>query len=166
MYPPSTGPKTGADMVVIDQIVSAVARRCGGKTEISSAWLPGISGPETAPCKTRKATSTGRFHAIPHRKEATVNARSAAVNTRTMPKRIINHPVRGTSTALVAAKAVMTQVPLSLLTPRSPHIVGSDTLAMVESSTCMNVPSAKAKAVMASFAPVSRGVVDVKVYFG
>jgi hypothetical protein len=39
----------GATSVVIDQIASAVPRLCAGKIAISSAWLPGIIGPDTAP---------------------------------------------------------------------------------------------------------------------
>ncbi len=39
----------GATSVVIDQMPSAVERFSGGKTAISSAWLPGIIGPDTAP---------------------------------------------------------------------------------------------------------------------
>ena len=45
---------------------------------------------------------------------------------------------------------MITQVPLSVETPRLPAIVGSETLAMVPSSTCMKVPSASAIAVIAS----------------
>ena len=55
---------------------------------------------------------------------------------------------------LETAKAVITQVPWSGLTPRLPAMVGSETLAMVESSTCMKVPSASISAVIASGAPV------------
>ena len=40
---------------------------------------------------------------------------------------------------MATAKAVTIQVELSLLTPRLPAIVGSDTLAIVVSSTCMKV---------------------------
>src|SRR5271163_3356390 len=56
---------------------------------------------------------------------------------------------------LATAKAVITQVPWSDDTPRLPEMVGSETLAMVESSTCMKVPSASTRAVMASGAPFS-----------
>ena len=40
---------------------------------ISSACEPGIIGPDTAPCSTRKTISDGRFQAMPHRSDATVN---------------------------------------------------------------------------------------------
>src|SRR5690349_23443805 len=54
---------------------------------------------------------------------------------------------------LATAKAVMTQVPWEVETPRLPEMVGSETLAMVESSTCMKVPIASIRAVMASWPP-------------
>ena len=56
---------------------------------------------------------------------------------------------------LATAKAVITQVPWSVETPRLPAMVGSETLAMVESSTCMKVPNASANAVIASGPPFS-----------
>src|SRR5689334_16762810 len=54
---------------------------------------------------------------------------------------------------LATAKAVITQVPCEVETPRLPEMVGSETLAMVESSTCMKVPIASIKAVMANCPP-------------
>jgi hypothetical protein len=48
----------------------------------------------------------------------------------------------------------MTQVPCEVETPRLPAMVGTDTLAMVESSTCMKVPRASAMAVTPSVTPV------------
>src|ERR1700729_2761613 len=56
---------------------------------------------------------------------------------------------------LATAKAVITQVPWSDDTPRLPEMVGSETLAMVESSTCIKVPRASTSAVMASGPPFS-----------
>src|ERR1700761_2234643 len=58
---------------------------------------------------------------------------------------------------LATAKDVITQVPWSVEAPRLPAMVGSETLAMVVSSTCMKVPSAKAIAVIASCPPFSGG---------
>src|SRR5476649_2205371 len=55
---------------------------------------------------------------------------------------------------LATANAVITQVPWLVETPRLPAMVGSETLAMVESSTCMKVPKASASAVTASGPPV------------
>src|SRR5471032_1732494 len=155
MYPPTTGPRTGADIAVIDQIPRAVARFCAGKIAINNAWLPGTIGPDTAPCKMRNTISDGRLQAIPQRNDAIVNASTAAVKVRTTPKRPINQPVSGTVTPLATANDVITQVPLSVLTPRFPAIVGSDTLAMVESRTCMKLPSASATDVRPNAMPAS-----------
>ena len=70
---------------MIDQTPSAVARLSDGKIEISSAWLPGIIGPDTAPCRMRKPTSEPRLQAMPHRNEAMVNSSTETVNTLTTP---------------------------------------------------------------------------------
>src|SRR3984957_5265809 len=69
----------------------------------------------------------------------------------------MSQPVSGTETPLATANDVMTQVPWSELTPRSPLIVGMETFAIEVSSTCMKVPSASATAVTALVAPVSVG---------
>src|SRR3569623_1804659 len=55
---------------------------------------------------------------------------------------------------MATAKEVITQVPWVVLTPRLPAMVGIETLAIVESSTCMKVPSASAIEVTASRLPV------------
>src|SRR3569623_3580991 len=55
------------------------------------------------------------------------------------------------------AKEVITQVPWLALTPRLPATVGTATLAMVESSTCMKVPSTSATDAKASGIPESGG---------
>src|SRR5580698_7770669 len=122
--------------------------------EISKAWLPGIIGPETPPCSTRKKISDGRLQAMPQRNDATVKASTETTKVLTTPYRPINQPVNGTPMPLATAKAVITQVPWSDDTPRLPAIVGKETLAMVESSTCMKVPMASAIAVTASNVPV------------
>jgi len=139
----------GATNVVIDQMPSAVARFCGGKIAIRSAWLPGIMGPDTAPCRIRNRISEGRLQAMPHRKEAMVKRITETQKVRTTPNRPISHPVSGTATPFATAKAVTIQVELSALTPRFPAIVGSETLAIVVSSTCMKVPSASASEISA-----------------
>ena len=59
----------GATSVVIDQIASAMPRRDAGKIDISSVCEPGIIGPDTAPCITRKAISDSKLHAMPHRND-------------------------------------------------------------------------------------------------
>src|ERR1700683_1434224 len=69
----------------------------------------------------------------------------------------MSHPVKGTETPFATANEVMTQVPWSELTPRSPLIVGMDTFAIEVSSTCMNVPRARATAVTALRVPLSVG---------
>lgn len=77
----------------------------------------------------------------PHRNEASTNSNVAQTNSFTSPKRRLSQPVSGKAMALLTANEVMTQVPCSELTPRLPEIVGSATLAMVVSSTCMKVAS-------------------------
>ena len=48
-------------------------------------------------------------------------------------------PVSGKAMALLTANEVMTQTAWLALAPRLPAMVGSETLAMVMSSTCMNI---------------------------
>src|SRR5580693_10276958 len=147
----------GATRVVIDQIVSASGRFAGPNTLMRSAGLPGIIGPDTAPCSTRKAINDGRLHASPHRSDAIVNSATDTTKVRTTPKRCMSQPVKGTDTPFATANEVMTQVPWSELTPRSPLIVGMETFAIEVSSTCMKVPSARATAVTALVAPLKLG---------
>src|ERR1700744_6252070 len=78
IQPPRIGPQIGATRVVIDQMARARPRLEGAKMEISRAWDPGIIGPETAPCRMRKASSDGRSQATPQRKEARVNSTTEA----------------------------------------------------------------------------------------
>src|SRR6187551_2497139 len=82
--------------------------------------------------------------ASPHIHEARTNRITLAQKRRTWPKRCDNHPVKGTAMALATAKLVMTHVPWLGLTPRSPAMAGSDTLAIEESSTFMNVAADRA----------------------
>src|SRR6185312_9590890 len=79
--------------------------------------------------------------ARPHRNDVTTNSSTAVVNNRTCPKRCVSQPVSGSEIALATAKEVMTHVPWSGETPRSPAIAGSDTFAIDVSSTFMNVAS-------------------------
>src|SRR3569832_1854216 len=143
----------GATSVVIDQMPSAVARLADGKIEMSSACEPGTIGPETAPCMMRKRMSEFRLQAMPQRNEAIVKATTAATKVRTTPKRPMNHPVSGTAMPFDTANDVITQVPWSVEAPRLPAMVGSETLAMVVSSTNKMVPSASAMAVGAGGRP-------------
>ena len=57
--------------------------------------------------------------------------------------------------AFATPKEVITHVPWLSDEPRFPAIVGIATLAMVESSTCMNVASDSAIVIMTSCAPSS-----------
>src|SRR4051812_49884233 len=77
--------------------------------------------------------------ARPHSHDAMTNSSTLATNRRTWPSRSDSQPVSGTAMALATAKLVMTQVPWFGLTPRSPAMAGSDTLAIEVSSTFMNV---------------------------
>jgi hypothetical protein len=85
MYPPSSGPQIGATSEVMDHSASAVARRLAGKIEIINAWEPGMIGPETRPCRVRKATSDSRLQAMPQRKDATVKSAMEARKVFTTP---------------------------------------------------------------------------------
>src|SRR5690606_9762729 len=109
-----------------------------GKLASISACESGIMGPATAPCHMRNASKASIVGANPHSHGACTNNRVDTRNRRTWPNRWVSHPVRGTVMALATAKEVMTQVPWLVLTPRSPEMVGSDTLAIEVSSTFMN----------------------------
>ena len=71
--------------------------------------------------------------------------------------RCVSQPVSGTEMALATAKLVMTQVPCTVLTPKSPEMAGSDTFAMEVSSTFMNVAVDSARVPRARALPVSGG---------
>src|SRR3546814_1694811 len=101
-------------------------------------------GPATAPCRTRKATNDSRDQANPHSHDETTNNNTDRTNSRTCPKRWVSQPVKGTVMALATANEVITQVPCVALTPRSPAIVGIETLAIEESSTFMKTAEANA----------------------
>jgi hypothetical protein len=81
--------------------------------------------------------------------EVSANSNVQAVNRRTSPKRRVRKPVSGSEIAMLTANEVITQVLWSLLTPRLPAIVGSETLAIVVSSTCMKVASERPKVLKA-----------------
>ena len=83
------------------------------------------------------------------------NSTTEAVNSRTCPKRRVSQPVSGSEMALATPKEVMTQVPWSGETPRSPAMAGVDTLAIDVSSTFMNVASDSAIVPRTSCAPAS-----------
>ncbi len=101
-------------------------------------------GPETAPWTTRKNTSELSDHDRPHSQELATKSSTESTNRRTWPKRCVSQPVSGTVMALATANEVITQVPWVALTPRSPAIVGMETLAIDESSTFMNTAADRA----------------------
>src|ERR1700728_1351867 len=85
------------------------------------------------------------------------NSTVDAMNSFTCPKRRVSQPVSGSEMALATPKEVITQVPWSGDTPRSPAMAGIDTLAIDVSSTFMKVASDSASVPIASVAPVSGG---------
>src|SRR5690606_11946464 len=87
---------------------------------------------------------------MPHSRDATTKARVAHWNRRTSPKRRLREPVSGSAIALLTANEVITQVAWLALAPRLPEMVGSETLAIVVSSTCMNEASARPRVARAT----------------
>ncbi len=77
--------------------------------------------------------------AKPQASDASENSIVAHTKVFTSPKRRARKPVSGSAIALLTANEVITQVDSVWLAPRLPAIVGNETLAMVMSSTCMNV---------------------------
>src|SRR5262249_27062091 len=96
-----------------------------------------------------------RLGASAHRNDAITNNTIDDMNSRTCPKRRVNQPVNGREMALATPNEVITQVPWSGDTPRSPAIAGSDTLAIAVSNTFMNTASDCAAGPIASDGPVS-----------
>ena len=101
--------------------------------------------------------SIGKFTDKPHKTEAIVNNNVESTNNRTSPKRRANQPVMGSIIAWLTAKEVMTHVPLSALTAKSPAIVGIATLAIETSSTFMKMPSDNDKVMSARRLPFRGG---------
>src|SRR4029079_2855727 len=106
---------------------------------------------------TRNRISSPSDGASAQRNDESKNSRIERVNSRTYPKRCVTHPVSGSDIALATPNEVITQVPWSGETPRSPAIAGIDTLAIEVSSTFMNVASDKAIVPRTSAPPVSGG---------
>src|SRR5690606_9104883 len=141
----------------MDHTASAMPAFDLGKLASISACDSGIMGPATAPCSTRNASSASSEGEKPHSHEASTNSSVEVRNRRTWPKRWVSQPVNGTVMALATANEVMTQVPWLVLTPRSPEMVGSDTLAIEVSSTFMNTAVDRAIEPMMRVAPSSGG---------
>ncbi|CAB3775266.1 hypothetical protein LMG29542_08648 [Paraburkholderia humisilvae] len=95
--------------------------------------------------------------ARPHIHDEITNSTIDAIKSRTWPIRSVSQPVSGTEIALATANDVMTHVPWSDDTPRSPEIDGIDTLAIDVSSTFMNTASDTAIVPITSCAPCSGG---------
>src|SRR5262249_59534504 len=91
----------------------------------------------------------------PHSAEKAPNMPIAVVNTRTAPKRPASQPVSGTMIASATEYEVITQVPWLELMPSAPEIVGTDTLAIVMSSTAMKFATASTIAASQSSGPLS-----------
>ena len=81
---------------------------------------------------------------MPHKKDEATNRAVDQRNRRTSPRRRLSQPVAGRTMALATLYEVMTQVPWEAEAPRLPAMVGTDTLAMVVSSTCMKVAKGRA----------------------
>ncbi len=92
---------------------------------------------------------------IPHAHDAMTKAIVDHIKSLTSPKRFASQPVIGIEIAFATPNEVITQVPWLNEEPRFPAIVGIATLAMVESSTCMNVARDSAIVIMTSCAPSS-----------
>ncbi len=157
IQPPSAGPAIGPTVAVIAHNASACELFSFGYEPSRIACDSGISGPATAPCRIRAASSTGRFGAMPHSHDDSTNSRIAQTNNLIWPTRCVSQPVSGIEIALAAANSVMTHVPSSTETPRLPEIVGIATFAIDESSTFMKVASATASVASTSLPPVSGG---------
>src|SRR3954470_25059953 len=104
----------------------------------------------------RKKISIGIDMASPQRNDEATKSAIVARKSRTCPKRCVSQPVSGTEMAFDTANEVITQVPWSGDTPRSPAIAGIDTLAIDVSSTFMKVASETASVPVKS-APPARG---------
>src|SRR5258706_15939182 len=92
-----------------------------------------------------------------HKNDATTNNRVDAMNRRTWPYRTVSQPVSGSEIALATANEVITHVPWSADTARSPEMAGIDTLAIDVSRMFMNVASESAMLPSASAPSVSGG---------
>ena len=104
---------------------------------------------------TRKKISIVRLFDTPQAQEAIANATVDQTKSFTSPTRFASQPVMGMEMALATPNEVMTHVPWLSDEPRLPAMVGIATLAIVESSTCMNVASDSAMVIMTSCAPSS-----------
>src|SRR5262249_13233212 len=91
----------------------------------------------------------------PHNAENPPKRTMAVVKTRTAPKRAASQPVKGTMIASATEYEVMIQVPWLALMPRLPAMLGTETLAIVMSSTAMKFALARRIAARPSPGPFS-----------
>src|ERR1700689_5145102 len=85
--------------------------------------------------------SRKRFGARPQRNELMVKIITQPMNSRLRPNSIESQPVSGSTIAFEIRYEVRTQVLSSTVAERLPAICGSETLAMLVSSTSMKVAS-------------------------
>src|ERR1700733_10260481 len=85
--------------------------------------------------------SRKRLGARPHRNELMVKMITHPINSRLRPNSIESQPVSGSTMAFEMRYEVRTQVLSSTVAERLPAMCGSETLAMLVSSTSMNVAS-------------------------
>ena len=86
IQPPSVGPMMGATTTACANVAMAMPRFCGGKLSSMIACAMGTIAPPPTPCKMRARISIGRFHAMPHSTDASVNIPMHEMNTRFRPK--------------------------------------------------------------------------------
>ena len=118
---------------------------------ITSVCDSGIRGPPANPWQMRAKTSMPREPDIPHNAENPPKATMAVTNTRTAPKRAASQPVSGTVMASATAYEVITHVPWLVVAPSPPAMFGTETLAMVMSSTAMKFAAARMIAAAQSY---------------
>src|SRR6185312_11139848 len=106
-----------------------------------------------------------RLFARPQHNDAIENSAVAHTNVLTSPKRRERNPVSGNAIALATVNEVMTHTDWSWLAPRLPAMVGSETLAMVRSSTCMNVARDKPNVAIGRLAGRKKPMVGLATAF-
>src|SRR3569833_1630024 len=131
----------GATVVVIAQHASARPRLCSGYLPSNRLCDKGTMGPAAAPWITRATSKVSKLGARPHNHEASVKSSVAPTKSRTSPMRPASQHENNSAIALLTANDVMIHVPRKSDTARTPAKEEMDTLAMVVSSTCMNIAS-------------------------
>src|ERR1700723_3117333 len=141
IQPPSVGPMMGATTTPIPYTAIAMPCLLRGKLSTRMAWEIGCRPPPPAPCRTRKKMSRKRLGARPHRNELMVKMTTQPMNSRFRPNSMESQPVSGSTMAFEIKYEVRTQVLSSTVAERLPAMWGSETLAMLVSSTSMKVAS-------------------------